>query len=60
MEKVSKTYNMKVIFENKKLMDAKFTGAFASKNLKINELLHALKVSYPFDYEIKDSVILLR
>lgn len=60
MEKVGKTYNMKVIFENKKLMDAKFTGAFASKNLKINELLHALKVSYPFDYEIRDSVILLR
>ncbi|ULT23456.1 DUF4974 domain-containing protein [Sphingobacterium sp. E70] len=60
MEKVGKTYGMKVIFENKKLMDAKFTGAFASKNLKINELLHALKASYPFEYEIRDSVILLR
>ncbi|WP_454879730.1 FecR family protein [Sphingobacterium detergens] len=60
MEKVGKTYGMKVIFENKKLMDAKFTGAFASKNLKINELLHALKVSYPFEYEIRDSVIFLR
>ncbi|MGE8376735.1 MAG: FecR family protein [Sphingobacterium sp.] len=60
METVGKTYRMKVIFENKKLMDAKFTGAFASKNLKINELLHVLKVSYPFEYEIRDSVILLR
>lgn len=60
MEKVGKTYGMKVIFENKKLMDAKFTGAFASKNLKINEVLHVLKASYPFEYEIRDSVILLR
>lgn len=60
METVGKTYRMKVIFENKKLMDAKFTGAIASKDLKINELLHVLKVSYPFEYEIRDSVILLR
>lgn len=60
MEKVGKTYHMKVIFENKKLMNAKFSGAIASKDLNINELLHILNVSYPFEYEIRDSVILLR
>lgn len=55
---IEQKYHVKIIFENKQLMEKRYSGSI--KDLKIDALLNILKTSYPFEYEMRDSVIVLR
>ncbi len=48
-------YGIKIIFENEKLKDLKFTGQFTQES--ITEVLDALKMIEHFNYKIKDQTV---
>lgn len=51
-------YKKEFVFENTKVAKRQFSGKMS--NLKLQELLHVLSVTNPFDFEIKDSVVIIK
>ncbi len=53
-KKLERSYNVKIQFENKELEGIQFTGTFL-KYKPIEQILQAIKIIVPIDYEIKIS-----
>ncbi len=53
-KKLERSYNVKIHFENKQLENIRFTGTFL-KYKPIEQILQAIKIIVPIDYEMKIS-----
>ena len=51
-------YNTRIVFETESLKQYRFTGTLG--NTSLESILQILSLTSPLDYEVKDSVIILR
>jgi|GEM_PF-1335110 len=56
--KLSDIYKIKFIIENDQLRKKRFSGMIRKVPLK--ELMHMLATAYPFEYQIQDSIVIIR
>ncbi len=56
--KLSDIYEVKFIFANEQMKKKRFSGMILKLSLK--EVMDALKTSYPFDYQIQDTTVIIR
>lgn len=56
--KLKERYKKDFVFENPEVAKRPYTGKIS--NIKLEELLHVMSTANPFEYEIKDSVVVIK
>jgi len=56
--RLKERYRKEFVFENPEVAKRLYTGKIS--NVKLQELLRVMSIAYPFEYEIKDSVVIIK